>query len=88
MNKNLVGSLPIKPLADAAPEYSRPSKKLKNKNKTTQNKKKLDLKKSLIKILGSPNHSSKKWIFSQYDSTVMGDTIFSSEQSDAAVINS
>ncbi len=85
MNKNLVGSLPIKPLADASPEYSRPSKKLKKKIKP-QKIKKLDLKKSLIKILGSPNHSSKKWIFSQYDSTVMGDTIFSSEQSDAAVI--
>ena len=85
MNKNLVGSLPIKPLADASPEYNRPSKKLKIKIKP-QKIKKLDLKKSLIKILGSPNHSSKKWIFSQYDSMVMGDTIFSSEQSDAAVI--
>ena len=85
MNKNLVGSLSIKPLADASPEYSRPSKKLKKKIKP-QKIKKLDLKKSLIKILGSPNHSSKQWIFSQYDSTVMGDTIFSSEQSDAAVI--
>ena len=28
----LVGSLPIKPLADSSPEYNRPSKKLKKKN--------------------------------------------------------
>ena len=85
MNKNLVGSLPIKPLADASPEYNRPSKKITIKKKL-QKIKKLDLKKSLIRILGSPNHSSKKWIFSQYDSTVMGDTLLSSEQSDAAVV--
>ena len=29
----LVGSLPIKPLADSSPEYNRPSKKLKKKMK-------------------------------------------------------
>ena len=39
-----------------------------------------------MQILSSPNHSSKKWIFRQYDSSVMGDTILSSEKSDAAVI--
>ena len=30
-NNNLVGSLPIKPLADSSPEYNRPSKKPKKK---------------------------------------------------------
>ncbi len=83
--KKIVGSLPIKPLAESAPEYNRPSKK---KEKIVTHKKigKKDLKKTLIKILSSPNHSSKKWIFQQYDSSVMGDTILSSEKSDAAVI--
>ena len=85
MKKKLVGSLPIKPLAESAPEYDRPSKK---KNEITTHKKigKKNLKRTLIKILSSPNHSSKKWIFQQYDSSVMGDTILSSEKSDAAVI--
>jgi phosphoribosylformylglycinamidine synthase len=85
MKKKLVGSLPIKPLAESSPEYDRPSKK---KNKKIKHNKivKKNLKKTLMKILSSPNHSSKKWIFRQYDSSVMGDTIFRSEKSDAAVI--
>ena len=85
MNKKLVGSLPIKPLAASSPEYNRPSKK---KNKQTKPKRivKNNLKKTLMQILSGPNHSSKKWIFRQYDSSVMGDTILSSEKSDAAII--
>jgi len=85
MKKKLVGSLPIKPLADSSPEYDRPSKKNNKKIKSNKIVKK-NLKKTLIKILSNPNHSSKKWIFRQYDSSVMGDTIFCSEKSDAAVI--
>ncbi len=85
MRKKLVGSLPIKPLADLSPEYNRPSKKIKQKG-IPKEVIKPNLKKSLKKIISGPNHSSKKWIFSQYDSSVMGDTIFSSEKSDAAVI--
>ena len=85
MKKKLVGSLPIKPLAESSPEYDRPSKKKNKKIKPNKIIKK-NLKKTLMKILSSPNHSSKKWIFRQYDSSVMGDTIFHSEKSDAAVI--
>ncbi|MAI59747.1 MAG: phosphoribosylformylglycinamidine synthase II [Rickettsiales bacterium] len=85
MKKKLVGSLPIKPLAESSPEYDRPSKKKNKKIKRNKIVKK-NLKKTLMKILSSPNHSSKKWIFRQYDSSVMGDTIFHSEKSDAAVI--
>ena len=36
--------------------------------------------------MSSPNYSSKEWIFNQYDKTVMGDTLKSSEQSDSAII--
>ncbi len=82
----LVGSLPIKPLADSSPEYNRPSKKKKKRINVIKIKKKFDLKKIFIRILSGPNHSSKKWLFEQYDSSVMGDTILSSEQSDAAVV--
>ena len=85
MKKKLVGSLPIKPLAESSPEYDRPSKKKNKKIKRNKIVKK-NLKKTLMKILSSPNHSSKKWIFRQYDSSVMGDTIFRSEKSDAAVV--
>ena len=85
---NLVGSLPIKPLADSSPEYNRPSKKPKKRKYKIKkvSASKINLKKIFTKILSGPNHSSKSWIFNQYDSSVMGDTIFSSEMADAAVI--
>ena len=38
-------------------------------------------------MVSSPNHSSKEWLFRQYDNMVMCDTIFSSE-SDAAIVES
>ena len=84
-NKELVGKLPIKPLADSSPEYDRPSKKPK-KIKIEESHHNLTIKEALIKIISGPNHSSKKWIFNQYDKLVMCDTIFSSEQADAAII--
>ena len=87
-NNKLVGTLPIKPLADSSPEYDRPSvkpKKRKRKLKKVTSSK-INLETIFKKILSSPNHSSKSWIFNQYDSSVMGDTIFSSEMADAAVI--
>ena len=84
-NEKNVGELPIKPLADLAPEYNRPSKKSIKVEKNKNEKKKgiLDV---FIKIISGPNHSSKEWLFSQYDSMVMCDTVYSSEESDAAVV--
>jgi len=86
-NKKLAGCLPIKPLADSSPEYDRPSKKTKKiKIRDKGLRKNLNCKEALLKILSGPNHSSKKWLYSQYDSSVMCDTIYSSEKSDAAVV--
>ena len=82
---SLVGELPIKPLADLSPEYDRPSKEPSVKFKKEKNKN-ISIKSALIKIITSPNHSSKNWIYSQYDRSVMCDTYLSSEQSDAAII--
>ncbi len=85
-NNKQVACLPIKPLADSAPEYDRPSLKRKKKSPKIKIKLYPNPKESLIKILSSPNHSSKEWIYRQFDSSVMCDTIHSSEESDAAVI--
>ncbi len=87
-DKKLAGELPIKPLADSSPEYDRPSKKkkqnkVKAKKRRNTNKNLFDI---FLKIITTPNHSSKEWLFNQYDRMVMCDTIFSSEESDAAVI--
>ena len=40
----------------------------------------------LAKIFENPNISSKRWIWEQYDSSVMGDTISSNGKSDASIV--
>ena len=40
----------------------------------------------LIKIFKNPNIASKKWIWEQYDSSVMGDTIFANGDSDSSIV--
>ncbi|MFL2650090.1 MAG: phosphoribosylformylglycinamidine synthase subunit PurL [Alphaproteobacteria bacterium] len=84
-NDCLVGELPIKPLADSAPEYDRPWKKKELKTIKVK-KRKLQIKNVFLDMISSPNHSSKEWLFRQYDNMVMCDTIFSSEESDAAIV--
>ncbi len=83
----IVGEIPIDALASKAPLYDRKwVKKKPNKNKIDlKNLKKIKIEDSLIKILSSPNHSSKSWVTSQYDQSVMCDTAQKSG-SDAAII--
>lgn len=89
-------NIPVPPLVDAAPIYDRPQgqhplpeplpEELPNKNIT--------LKDALKAILSSPNMASKKWIWEQYDSLVMGESWATSgindtqagRASDAAVV--
>jgi len=82
-----VADIPIEALSSKAPLYNRdwkktnlPSNKIKIKDL-----KKVSFEKAFLKILSSPNHSSKKWITEQYDQMVMGDTIQKSG-SDSAII--
>ena len=89
-DNKIKAKLPIKPLADSSPEYDRPSSKPKKK-KNQKNKKpflldNINIKGSLKLILCSPNSSSKEWVYSQYDRSVMGDTIHDSEKSDSSVV--
>ncbi len=73
-----VAVIPINFLAENAPVYDRKWKKTKLPQKLKFNKdnfKSLSLANCLKKILSNPNISEKKWIWDQYDHTVMGDTI-------------
>jgi phosphoribosylformylglycinamidine synthase len=73
-----VAEIPINILAENAPIYDRKwkKKKLPQKFKFDKNKfKKLKVTAVLKKILFNPNICDKKWIWQQYDHTVMGDTI-------------
>ena len=85
-NKEKVCSLPIKPLADNSPEYSRPYKKKKITKVRKKKKLLLNIRKMFLELISNHNFASKSWIFNQYDSSVMGDTIKASEEADAAVI--
>ncbi len=73
-----VADIPIDFLAEDAPEYDRKWKKTKIPQKIKfkkENFKSLKINNCLIKLLSNPNICEKKWIWNQYDHTVMGDTI-------------
>ena len=75
---NKVAQIPINLLAENAPVYDRKWKKTKLPQKLKFNKdefKSLSLSDCLKKILSNPNIAEKKWIWDQYDHTVMGNTI-------------
>tara|TARA_Y100000590_G_scaffold238142_1_gene267924 strand:+ start:59 stop:2251 length:2193 start_codon:yes stop_codon:yes gene_type:complete len=76
--KNKEAEIPINILAENAPQYKRKWRKTKLPQKIKINKddyKKLKITDVLKKVLSLPNISNKKWIWEQYDHTVMGDTI-------------
>ncbi|MGQ0485459.1 MAG: phosphoribosylformylglycinamidine synthase subunit PurL [Hyphomicrobiales bacterium] len=68
--------LPIKDMGDQAPEYDRPwveSKKqpfIKSEDVTAPN----DLKAAILKIVGSPDMCSRRWVWEQYDHLIQSNT--------------
>ncbi len=86
-NKKIEGEIPIEALASKAPLYDRKwiKKKTKKSEINLKDLKKIKIEEALLKILSSPNHSNKSWITSQYDQSVMCDTVQKSG-SDAAII--
>ena len=86
-NNKIVADIPIRALADEAPQYDRKwnKPKIKKNNFKKYDLKKIKIEDALIKILSSPDHSNKSWITDQYDQVVMCDTIQKSG-GDAAVV--
>ncbi len=72
----VMADLPIKELGDEAPEYDRPwiSPKppalLKAENVPAPD----DLKGAILKILGSPDMSSRRWVWEQYDHLIQSNS--------------
>ncbi len=81
-------NIPINPLVEDAPEYDRPYEIIQNKNIIRINELNINntVNEILAKIFENPNISSKRWIWEQYDSYVMGDTISSNGKSDASIV--
>ncbi len=69
--------IPLAPLVDDAPEYDRPYRpeELQPVLSTAQLEKDIPLDEVLKKMLSSADLSSRRWIYEQYDSDVMADTI-------------
>ncbi|WP_242149972.1 phosphoribosylformylglycinamidine synthase subunit PurL [Sphingomonas sp. BAUL-RG-20F-R05-02] len=90
-NGDTVCDIPLAPLADEAPLYDRPSvsrdeykawagvKPLDDLPTTT------DICGDLLKLMGSPDIASRRWIWEQYDTQVGGDTV-QRPGGDAAVV--
>jgi len=90
-NDEVVCDIPLGPVADEAPCYERPYisqdeykawagvKPLENVPEST------DVAADLLKLMGSPNIASRRWIYEQYDQQVGGDTV-QRPGGDAAVV--
>ena len=77
--------MPITALSDAAPVYERPYDRRAPSAGAPQYDAKTPLLDSLARILGSPDMCSRRWIWEQYDYTVMADTV-QRPGGDAAVV--
>ena len=72
-----VANLPIKELGDAAPEYDRPWTVPKPPPPLDASAlaEPVDVADTLLKLIGSPDLSSRHWVWEQYDHLVQGNTI-------------
>ena len=73
-NKKIV-DLPVNIIVDDAPEYDREFYIPKKRNKRKFDLSNLTLEKMISNLLNNLNHLEKSWVYNQYDSTVMGDTV-------------
>ncbi|MBT4589897.1 MAG: phosphoribosylformylglycinamidine synthase subunit PurL [Rhodospirillaceae bacterium] len=87
MNGEIEADLPIDPLALASPEYDRPWVKTEPQAEISASDVAApdSLLGALKQIVGSPDMSSRRWIWEQYDHMVMGDTV-QRPGGDAAVV--
>ncbi len=72
-NGALMADLPLKALSGTAPEYDRPWLET-PPAPALVNVPEVDVKAALLTLLGSPNYSSRAWVWQQYDHMVGADT--------------
>ena len=77
MHGQTVAELPVEPLVSQAPQYERPWEPTPAQPEITAASvaAPANLGDALKQLLASPDIASKRWIWEQYDATVMGDTI-------------
>ena len=81
----VVANMPVKALSDAAPLYKRPFVKTAPASGVPKIDSTKPIMQSLLKIMASPDMCSRRWIWEQYDYSVMADTV-QCPGGDAAVV--
>jgi phosphoribosylformylglycinamidine synthase II len=84
-NGEMVCDIPLGPLADEAPLYERPYAIPKAPEPLTDIPESTDIGADLLKLMGSPNLASRRWVWEQYDQSVGADTV-QRPGGDAAVV--
>ncbi len=84
---DVVADLPIKELGDEAPEYDRPwiEPTVPGPLAAADVAAPADCGEALLTLLGSPNGSSRRWVYEQYDTLVQGNSL-ATPGGDAGVI--
>ena len=80
MDGEIVADIPVTPLVEAAPEYDRPwiatpKRPVLTPSDIAAPADAPDLATALARLVGCPNMASRAWIWEQYDSMVMADTV-------------
>ena len=71
-----VANLPIKDLGDQAPEYDRPwVEPRKQAPLAADDVPQADIADALLKMLGGPDLSSRRWVWEQYDTLIQGNSL-------------
>ncbi|MBE7185311.1 MAG: phosphoribosylformylglycinamidine synthase subunit PurL [Methylobacterium mesophilicum] len=71
-----VANLPIKELGDEAPEYDRPRVEPKKPAPlASDDVPQADVAESILKLLASPDQSSRRWVYEQYDTMIGGNSL-------------
>jgi phosphoribosylformylglycinamidine synthase len=86
----VVAEVPARSLADEGPVYERPMSPPREQDDLLADdpadlSPAVDEREALLRLLGSPNLASKRWVYEQYDSLVGGNTV-AGPGSDAALI--
>jgi phosphoribosylformylglycinamidine synthase subunit PurL len=81
----VVGRIPLDPLADAAPKYDRPHVPTPKREPLTDVPQSTDIAADLLTLMGSADLCSRRWIWEQYDHMVGADTV-QRPGGDAAVV--
>ncbi len=82
---DVVGRIPLAPLADAAPKYDRPHVPTPPRPPLADVPESTDIAADLLRLMGSADLCSRRWIWEQYDCQVGADTL-QRPGGDAAVV--